>query len=286
MAITVSPDRVILTGVSYVEAEFQASWTDVAVFAEVTFPDVLTVDVVNPLDVLDISFSKALSDTYSGFQDTQVIDFSKNPSDTVTMVDDVDIDIWIEKYLADLQAIADEKALAFNKGTISDSVVATEVKVYALTKVFADSISQPVEFVARTVNKVFSDAISFTDAADAFKLYIREFDDTLSVPDDEDLTIQQPKTEVAAATDASYYGFTKPLLDGITLIDGMDGDLDFLFFKATNDLLAGSDAKSVDFQSNKADNALTNSSGILSVQDYCDITYFLEDYVGISRTFT
>jgi hypothetical protein len=34
------------------------------------------------------------------------------------------------------------------------------------------------------------------------------------------------------------------------------------------------------------DNMPLSSSGLLSMQNYSDLTYFLEDYVGTSRTFT
>jgi hypothetical protein len=287
LGITVSPDRVILTGVSYIEASFQASWTDVSVFAEVTFPDVLSVDVVTPTDLLAKSTTKALRDIYSGFIDVAALGVDKSLSDSFLMEDDVDIDIWIEKYFAEIQNLVDEKALAFDKGTISNAVTATEVKVYALTKALADSISQPVELVARTVNKVFADSISFTDVAAAFKLYIRNFDDSVTVPDFDFLDVIPEKTELALATDEKYWSVSKNLSEGITLVDGMDGDLDFLFIKVVSELiLPPSDAKFVDFQPNKADNVSTSSDGVLAVQDYCDITYFLQDYVGTSRTIT
>jgi hypothetical protein len=287
LAITVSPDRIILTGISYIEASFEASWTDVAVFAEVTFPDILSVDVVTPTDLLVKSTTKALRDTYSGFIDAAALGVDKSLSDSLLMEDDVDIDIWIEKYLADVQNLAEEKALSFNKGTISDGVTAAEVKVYTLTKALADSIAQPVESVARTVNKVFADSISFTDAAAAFKLFIREFDDSVTVPDFDFFEfVSGTESDSTFVSDVNYRGIDKNLSEGITLIDGMDGDLDFLFIKVVSELLVPSDAKFVDFQPNKADNVSTSSSGVLAVQDYCDITYFLQDYVGTSRTIT
>ena len=202
------------------------------------------------------------------------------------MEDDVDIDIWIEKYLVEVQSLADAKTLAFNKGTISDGVTATEIKVYALTKALADSIAQPVELVAKTVNKVFADSFSMADAATVFKLYIRSFDESVTLPDFDFLSVSPEKTDSASAIDEKYWSVSKNLTEGITLIDGMDGDLDFLFIKVVSELLVPSDAKFVDFQPNKADNVSTSSSGVLAVQDYCDITYFLQDYVGTSRTIT
>lgn len=286
MSVYVKNGNIIIQSVSYIEPVFAASYIDIEVQAEVTMPDVLAVDIITPTDSVSILSGKNLTDTYSGFQDTQVIDFGKNPSDTITMVDDTDIDVWIEKILSEMQSVADAKAIAVTKAPFTDAVSPLDLKAYQLTKALAEVVNTPVDTTARIVNKVFADSISFTDVAQAFKLYIRDFNETLSVPDDEDLTIQQPKTEIAAATDNSFRGVNKPLTEGITLIDGMDGDLDFDFIKVVSELVAPLDAKVVDFQPTKADNVLTTSSGILAMQDYCDITYFLEDYVGISRTFT
>jgi len=66
----------------------------------------------------------------------------------------------------------------------------------------------------------------------------------------------------------------------------MDGNIQYLLIKVLNEALAVSDTQTVVFATNKSDNAVLSSSGVLSMQDYCDITYFLEDYVGQTRTFT
>jgi hypothetical protein len=66
----------------------------------------------------------------------------------------------------------------------------------------------------------------------------------------------------------------------------MDGDLTYAFVKVIGEILTIPDLQIIDFSTQKADNIAIASSGVLSMQDYCDITYFLEDYVGLSRTFT
>ena len=66
----------------------------------------------------------------------------------------------------------------------------------------------------------------------------------------------------------------------------MDGNIEYLLIKVLSEMLAVSDTQTVVFAANKSDNAVLSSSGSLLMQDYCDITYFLEDYVGQTRTFT
>jgi hypothetical protein len=45
-------------------------------------------------------------------------------------------------------------------------------------------------------------------------------------------------------------------------------------------------SRTVNYNRNFSDSAVADSSGSLRSQGYCDFTYFAEDYVGYSRTFT
>lgn len=304
MTVIVRRDRILVTSVSYVEPEVSASYIDleatasyidlqatasyidIQVFAEVTMPDVLSVEVINPMDNAAIFFGKQLSTTYSGFLDSETIHFGKGNFDTVTMVDDTDIDVWIDKYFKDIQVIAEAKAVAYQKGVISDSITELDLQAFHLTKAFADTINTPLDKTVRLVHKALADSISFTDHATANKLFEREFSDSILAPDFSFWDLYEPKTDAATVSEDSTFSVDKVVSENLTLIDGMDGDLDFAFVKVVSELVAPSDAKTVDFMLAKADNVLSSSSGILSMQDYCDITYFLEDYVGVSRTFT
>ena len=134
--------------VDYVNVGFKTSWIDVAVFAEVSFPDVLAVDVVTPTDLITLSTGKSFI----------------------------------------------------------DSVVSTEQKAYLIEKNLNDTLVLSDEFI-RT-------------------LY--DLDDSFGV------------------------------LDLQAIVSTMQ----------------------------KADNITIASSGLVVIQDYSDITYFLEDYVGTATTFT
>ena len=361
MAIRIDPNQEVKFEVSYLQPTFTTSYIDVQVSAAVTFPDVLSVDVVTPTDLVTLATTKALSDTYSGFQDKAIRGFVKARTDSVTMTDDVDIDFflqkfladiqsvadndvfsfskaltdsaapldslakatqkaltdvytgfldqtaisfdkaaadsvvmfddadidyWIEKNLADLQALADAQALDFSK-YLSDAYSVNDLANLDVVKVLADSIDTPADFVVRAFEKSLSDSVTLTDAATAFKLYIRAFADTLTSPDASffDFLPKDP-LDGATTTDQSTIASDKGLSENLNLLDNMDGDIEYVFIKLISELLVMSDAQAVDFALNKSDNTVLSSSGILSMQDYCDITYFLEDYVGTSRTFT
>lgn len=285
MGIKVDPSKAVVAAVSYVEPEFHASWLEVQVLAEATFPDVLAVDVVTPTDLTTLAFAKSLQDVTAGFSDVVTRATSKAAADSVVMFDDADIDYWIDKHLADLQTLADATAIITGKPLV-DTVTPADVAALEATKTLADLVGAPTDAVANVIYKSLADSFSFTDAAQAFKLYIRTFDETLSTPDASALEPQQPKTETATASDVKVLGVSKGLSEGLNLIDNMDGDIEYAFVKVIGELLVSSDTQVIDLTTLKSDNILTSSDGVLVQQDYCDITYFATDYVGTSRTFT
>lgn len=252
MAIDVIRSKIVIADLSYVKPVFTADYLQIRVVAEVTMPDVLNVDIVTPVDLVYLSTTKAFSDTTDGFTDKLVeIVFGKGIADTPV--------------LSDLAVIGNIQP---HKDGIDIATPADAITGFTFTKYIADTFSM-------------------LDAAVAVRLYERSFSDSLTVPDVpyKDI-IPEGKTDLAATSDSSSLGTNKALSDAFGMIDNMDGNIEYLLFKVTSDSISSSDTQIIDFNPQKADNIATDSSGILSMQDYCDITYFLEDYVGLSRTFT
>jgi hypothetical protein len=146
LGITVSPDRVILTGVSYVQASFEASWTDVAVFAEVTFPDVLSVDVVTPTDVTFKSVSKPFVDGFNANIDNIVKLPQKAASDSAELTD------FFTK-------------LIIVTRTVADTLTSTDAEYRGLLKYLTDgaSLADNVAFVHSKPLADSSATISFSN---------------------------------------------------------------------------------------------------------------------------
>ena len=285
MSVNVIRSKILIANKSYVELIFKASYIQVKVFAEVTFPDVLAVDIVTPTDLVRLSTSKALVDSTNSLIDKLVKSLGKGNIDSLTSTDAISLKSF-GKALADSQGVSEAKAISIAKQAL-DTISPADSPSLRAIKSLADSVSLPVEVVTRVINKALSDSVTLTDVADAFKLYIRAYSDSLTTPDSVSL-LDTPatKAEVATTTDASNLSTAKNLNEGFNLHDDMDGILDFAFVKIISELLYSSDSSSIVFTGQKADNIATSSSGVLSMQDYSDITYFLEDYVGISRTFT
>jgi hypothetical protein len=358
MTIYVPHSKIVIAGLDYVQPVAAASYLQINIVAEVTMPDVLSVDVITPADDLVlafskklvdtsalsdlavktlskpradtatmadavahksfgkkladsasgsdvlhyalakllkdtatpveakvISFSKTLADIYTGFTEKVTVAAHKGLSDSVTMEDDVDIDYWLEKLLADTQSAADAYTFDFVKAPILDLASVSDLTTLEPIKNLADQVDTPVEVVTFAFTKALADSVTMEDAAAAFKIYIREYADSFSVPDATVLEEDLPKDESASATDIYAHVVTKGLTEETILIDNMDGDIQYAFIKVIGELLTSGDSKAIDFASNKSDNVVSSDGGVLAMQDYCDITYFAEDYVGISRTF-
>lgn len=251
MAIDVIRSKIVIAGLSYVKPVFTANYLQIKVIAEVTMPDVLNVDIVTPTDLVSLTTTKSLADTTDGFADALAQVFGKHLDDQQYLADDT--------VIGDIQPHRDGIDAAYPTDTITGF----------------------------SFEKCLADTFETLDEATAVRLFQREFNDSVTAPDAEYYSFTpKTKTDSATTSDTSYRGVDKALSDVLTMVDNMDGNIQHHFFKTTNDLISEVDAQVIDFKPNKADNVVTSSSGILSMQDYCDITYFLEDYVGLSRTFT
>lgn len=166
-------------------------------------------------------------------------------------------------------------------------ITPTEAVSLQTIKNLADVLDVPVDAVTYAVGKAIAESITLADAVQVFKVYIRNFTDVLNAPDAAVLDFQPTaKQDLATVSDFDALVVDKSLSESIGLQDMMDGNIEYLLVKALNEALSMSDTQTVVFGANKSDNAVLSSSGSLIMQDYCDITYFLEDYVGQTRTFT
>jgi hypothetical protein len=284
MAIDVIRSKIVIADLSYIKPVFRANYLQIKVIAEVTMPDVLNVDIVTPIDLVSLSTTKSLSDVTNGFLDQIVRTLGKSFADSATSTDL--LTRTAQKNLAEIQALADADQISFFKA-LADFTNPTDLAALSTVKALADDISAPTDSVANAIHKVFADSVTLVDFAQAFKLYIRTFNETLTTPDlYSDFFESGVTADDATVADESFRVTGKVFTEGLNAIDNMDGDLTYAFIKVIGELLTTPDLQIIDFSTQKADNIAIDSSGVLSMQDYCDITYFLEDYVGLSRTFT
>lgn len=277
MGINVSVSSVVLSEVSY---------TQVQVLATVTMPDVLGVDILTTTDAITAkSFAKNRADTQA-ILDSAVRAITKARADTQAIADALSTKAF-SKARAETVSVPDLMTRAINKAPFTDQPTATDATSLTPGKTLSDATDGWTDQITGKVfTKGLSDTISFTDHAEAYKVFTREYEDFLSLPDAIAKAYTPPdKTDSAAVFDASSVEVEKNVVEGINLIDNMDGNIEYVIVKLIGELLISSDSKAVDFTKNSTDNVTSSDAGLLSMQSYCDLSYFAEDYVGVARNF-
>ena len=283
MAINVVPAVAIALGVSYVDAGFDASWREITVEAAVTNPDVLQVDVVDPIEQISKELIKARTDAFSVVQGTTTIGFDKSSSDDFSYGDATTL--VLAKLLVDTQGFTDETAFDVSKA-LADTPIISEQEAKDFTKAVADATTVTTAQVTKELQKVFADSVTMLDLATRIKTFVRDFADDTVLLDLYASQFETPEADSASVADQSTLAVALSKQESLLLLDNMDGDLTYAFCKSIGLAITPNDQTALSPSLAKSDVGTLVSSGVLTIQDYCDITYFAEDYVGESRTFS
>lgn len=169
---------------------------------------------------------------------------------------------------------------------VDDTITETDATTLAITKQLTD-IAELAEQISLGTGKSFADSQAMSDLIALVVNFDRVFSDTTSFSDAATRSVDKVLADSVTETDAATRAVTKLIADSLAMVDSVvgitfsDGEDDAL---AIDDLGIGDDPE-WNLGKNLADTASTTDAGLLIMQDYCDITYFLEDYVGQSRTF-
>ena len=174
--------------------------------------------------------------------------------------------------VTDSFSVSDAISKVFSRPT-SDSFIASDAEVKETGKNLSDSVSTTEAQIAE-VGKNIADTFVVADAIDL-------------------LQIGKNTTDSASTAETQQFDITKLLTDSIFVTDDVDGeasiqdDQEMHFFKVKRDSGFASDQEVKLAGKVTTDSASGADSGSLRSQNYTvDNTYFAEDYVGDSRTFT
>ena len=286
MAATVISTGGVSAAVSYIKPEYEASHINISVEAKLTFPDRFLVEVFTPSDAIAKSFGKSVGDSYS-LQDASSRNLNKSARDTVVMEDDTDIEFFLGKILADVASLSDAKVIALAKALV-DLAVASDARSITLSKALTDSGLTLEDLASVTSNKGIHDSVTMLDTVEAVRLFAREFIETLVISDVAGLHVTKPPFNHSVATsDADTISFAKPVSESVVMIDNMDGDITYQVVKVIGELISSPTDQMVRSAGlAKSESVSTSSSGVAFMTDYADISYFAEDYVGVSSTFS
>lgn len=212
------------------------------------------------------TFSKPLIDS-STIADISALSFvPAAKTDSVTPSDSSVITPQLGK--TETISIADTNALAFTLGTVTESLAASDSSVL--------DFQMPV-----------AETVSFSDSTLVVLIFIRDFFDTTTLSDTPSLSFTPSKVETVTSGDSSSYAFDQFLTEAFAMNDLADvGDgISFDFIDFTANVVTITEAAVISTAPFATDSFSLADAGVGSIQDYCDITYFAEDYVGIQFTF-
>ena len=193
--------------------------------------------------------------------------------------------------------VGDGSVYSLNKG-ISNITFTAEALAHSLTKLRQDqfvlldsaakALSRPLasslgtdDTVVTAAAKGLSDSAEMQDALTTLLLFLREFADTVSSGDTATLALSLPKAEQAGIADKAILEPLKVLTEAPELADSLTSVFSGSFMHYANT----DDARSLLFTSSRVESTTMTDVGVVSVQDYCTLGYFAEDYVGISQAF-
>ena len=173
------------------------------------------------------------------------------------------------RYIPEIVVVSDAVALAVAKALSSPAVLTSD------------------EAVLETI-KGLSETVSLSEAFIITLVFLRDFADSATVTDLAALELSRPLADGASVSDVSTRLLTKVLASGVAMNDSFEtGDgLLYSFAKGINNVVFAADTATLSHSKGVSDMITPADAGLLVSQSYCDLTYFAEDYVGESRTFT
>jgi len=171
---------------------------------------------------------------------------------------------------------------------VADTAITLEQVFIDTVKSFADAVQMVHNEPVFDVAKALTDSTTITDAVTVVLVFIRNFADSAGVSDVSAYAFIKALVDSVSTTEQLYFAISKLLTDGVGMIDSFDlyDGATYTFTKALSNVSFATDAVVLTPQKGVLDTITMDSAGYLRSQGYCDFTYFAEDYVGDSRTFT
>lgn len=191
----------------------------------------------------------------------------------------------ITKPLTDAFSYAEFFASVVDK-SLTDTTTATDAVALGVDKPTHEVI-YTTEHAVYDLGKALSDSVAFSDVVYAVRLFERTFEDALSAPDYQIWAVSKGLADAVTTPEAVVFTHNKLLTDGFALNDLADiGDgITFLLVQNIANVALISDNSTRQLAKSRTETLSVTDSGSLVNQDYCDLTYFAEDYVGSSRSF-
>ncbi len=200
--------------------------------------------------------------------------------------------LLLNKPFSDAFGATDTDTLSITKN-FTESPALTDIQTFDISMTFSEQTfvtddldgeasaedDQEMQFV-----KVRSDGGALTDSFAKTVTFVRSFTETPAANDEPSFDLTKPLTESPSASDSfsKVVAFDRSFAESPSVTDSDTLNTG----KNLSDNGGIIDAQVVQFTKVSSDSGVAADSGSLRSQGYCDFTYFAEDYVGASRTFT
>lgn len=245
MAINVIQGIAVVAAISYVDIVCEPSWQEINVEATVSFPDVLAVEVVNPLDSIALNFSTAKADsilvgdltfktTTKGLTDTATPfdvfrkNVSKVLSDNISLTDNISLQMTFIRSFSETVQIIESPALSFNSGATAETLAAQDQATKTISKSFADSITV-TDALAFSISLALAENPTLADSFTYVVEKTKDLDDGSSVGDAYAQEFQKVLADGSSVVDVATFVITKNLSDTITLTDNISKEFSTAF---------------------------------------------------------
>ena len=246
-------------------------------------------DYINEVDALFFAVSKLLQTAQTTDDDLRY-ELAKPFSDNASAPDTIARYVGYNREFSDTYASADALVGFAVVKPLIDQIAALDALTTTLVKQLSDTVvvidnadANSGDGLEYTDVKPSSDLVGATDLAVA--TLVKQLADAVSLTDALQQVVTKVLADAATATEQAFLELGRPLADSATATDVLDRV--FAANRTASDSALTSDVlASIDVSKLLTDAASAVSSGSLRMTDYADITYFAEDYVGSTRTFS
>lgn len=164
----------------------------------------------------------------------------------------------------------------------ADSFVVVDTAALGVSKA-ADADSFYLEdATARSTTKATSDSVAMSDSIVAVLIFIRDLTETISLADALAKSFTPAaRVETVSAADTKTLAVSSTKADSLSITD-----LQAIAYSAAySDTISPEDAATILASKRFSETTAVSDSGVVTIQDYCDITYFAADYVGTAQPF-
>jgi hypothetical protein len=273
-----------VTSVSYSIAASSIAYVELGVSAELDTSGLFKFipDSVVTTDQLVFSLSKPAQDSFS-LADASTLLVDKALGDQVSFEDSLLVTLIFLRDFANQYDLSDELVLDIAKAAV-DSVIVSDALALSLDKPFAD-VQALADAASIATAKALADSYSLDDAATLS--YSKLVADASEMVDLIVFSIEKALNDSQPVIDDLAFSHSKELSDGFAMNDGFgatDG-LDFSLSTTFSNVAFISDEATLSTAPAFADSVGVTDSGFILSQDYCDLTYFAQDYVGTAISF-